>query len=86
MNLYFCLPLITYMKPSSDHLELNFFPNFFLARRQLLEGRFVRHRGQVHRRERSPDPRDVQLRARPSALHHLHGRDRCHRRQKVIQC
>ena len=32
-----------------------------------------RHRRQVHRRERALDPRDVQLRARPRAVHHFHG-------------
>lgn len=37
------------------------------------------HRGQVHRRERQADQRDVQLRQGPPAVHHLHGWDRRHR-------
>ena len=51
--------------------------------RQLLESCVQRHRGQVHRRVGQADQGDVQLRERPPALHHLHGRDRRHWWKKV---
>ena len=49
-------------------------------RRQLPQSGLLRHRGQVHRRVRAVDPRDVWLRQGARAVHHLHGRDRRHRR------
>lgn len=45
--------------------------------------RLLGHRRQVHRRVRAPDPRNVRLRKRARAVHHLHGRDRRHRRAAV---
>ena len=51
------------------------------ARLNNYAGCVIGHRGQVHRRERQADQGDVQLRQGPPAVHHLHGRDRRHRRK-----
>mmetsp|Transcript_21534 Transcript_21534/g.61738 ORF Transcript_21534/g.61738 Transcript_21534/m.61738 type:complete len:250 (+) Transcript_21534:494-1243(+) len=53
--------------------------------RHLPQGCGLRHRRQVHRRIRPGHPRDVRLRQGPSALRHLHGRDRCHRWQSLLR-
>jgi hypothetical protein len=42
--------------------------------------RLLRHRRQVHRRVGPPDSRNVRLCQGARAVHHLHGRDRRHRR------
>ncbi|MBE3042688.1 26S protease regulatory subunit [Candidatus Bathyarchaeota archaeon] len=42
------------------------------------------HCGQVHRRVGPADQGDVRLRQGARALHHLHGRDRCHWRAPVL--
>ena len=55
------------------------------ARDQLPQGRFVRHRRQVHRRVCTRGARDVRLCARARALRHLHGRNRCHRRETLFR-
>ena len=46
--------------------------------------RLIRHRRQIHRRIRTLDPRNVRLRQRTRTLHHLHGRNRRHRRPALL--
>jgi hypothetical protein len=43
------------------------------------------HRGQIHRRVGAPHKRNVWLCQGARAVHHIHGRDRCHRRTTVFR-
>lgn len=47
--------------------------------------RLIRHCRQVYRRVRATNTRDVRVCQGARTMHHLHGRDRCHRRTTILR-